>query len=185
MVSIIDQTVVSTAKQTQPVSPSLKRWFKHFCYISSSKRYFNEDDQHAIGLAVQQAEQGHVGEIQVVIEGHIPCSVAYHQNTQLRARDLFASLGVWDTAANSGVLVYLNLCERQVEIVTDRGINALAEQIVWQQICDDMVEQLKQQQYRQAVMIGVQHIGQQLQHFYAQQGVDDTNELADQPIILN
>lgn len=185
MVSIIDQTVVSTAKHIQTDNPSFKRWLKHFCYISSSRRYFNEEDQNAITNAVQHAEQGHVGEIQVVIEGHIPCSVAYYQNTQLRARDLFASLGVWDTAANSGVLLYLNLCERQVEIVTDRGIDALVEQEVWEYICDEMVALLKQQQYRQAVMTGVQQIGQQLQHFYAQQIGDDENELSNQPIILN
>ena len=53
--------------------------------MPASKRYFSKQDQHAIAQAVQQAEEGHVGEIQVVIEGHIPSHQAYHQNTRLRA----------------------------------------------------------------------------------------------------
>ncbi|MEB3767286.1 TPM domain-containing protein [Acinetobacter sp. MD2] len=183
MVNIIDQTVVTTACRVKHGQPSLKRWLKHFCYLSSSRQYFNKTDQQVIGLAVQQAEQGHAGEIQVVIEGHIPCAVAYQQNTQQRAQNLFASLGVWDTAANSGVLLYLNLCERQVEIVVDRGIDALVEQAVWQHICDSMLVLLKQQQHRQAVLCGVQQIGVLLQKFYLQQN-DDNNELSDLPVML-
>ena len=59
--------------------------------MPASKRYFTREDQNAIAQAVQQAEQGHVGEIQVVIEGHIPCQQAYSQDTCLRARQLLQS----------------------------------------------------------------------------------------------
>ncbi|MEB3753217.1 TPM domain-containing protein [Acinetobacter sp. MD2(2019)] len=184
MVNIIDQTIVATVKLTPQPQPSFKRWLKHFCYVSSSKRYFKQQDEQAIATAVQHAEQGHAGEIQVVIEGHIPCAVAYQQNTQQRAQHLFASLGVWDTAANSGVLLYLNLCERQVEIVVDRGIHALVMPEVWQQICDNMIICLKQAEYRQAVLIGVEQIGQQLQQFYLQQQKNDDDELPNSPVLL-
>jgi uncharacterized membrane protein len=82
---------------------------KHAFYFSASKRLFSKQDQLEITNAVKQAEHGHIGEIQVVIEGHIPCSQAYYQNTRRRAEQLFAELGVWDTEYNSGILLYLNL----------------------------------------------------------------------------
>ena len=127
MVTKTDTTqIITQPKLDEHVQPSLKRWFKHFLYISSTHRYFNKQDRMQIANAVQQAEKGHVGEIQVVIEGHIPCSQAYHQNTRLRAQQLFAELWVWDTELNSGVLLYLNLCERKVEIV-DRAHFALMQ----------------------------------------------------------
>jgi uncharacterized membrane protein len=36
---------------------------------------------------------------------------------------LFGKLRVWDTEHNNGVLIYLQLAERAIEIVADRGLN--------------------------------------------------------------
>src|SRR5690606_39835990 len=91
--------------------------------MPATKRFFSKQDQHAIAVAVEEAEHGHIGEIQVVIEGCLPSRSAYYQDTLSRARQLFAELGVWDTEHNSGVLLYLYPCERKVEIVCDRGSN--------------------------------------------------------------
>ena len=41
---------------------------------------------------------------------------------------VFGQLGVWDTAQNNGVLIYLLLADRVVEIVADRGIAARISQ---------------------------------------------------------
>lgn len=177
--------IVTEPKMQGSVQPSFKRWLKHFFYMPASKRYFSKQDQHAISQAVKNAEQGHVGEIQVVIEGHIPSNQAYHQNTRLRAQQLFAELGVWDTEYNSGVLLYLNLCEQAVEIVIDRGIHQATTQPVWQVICDQITIDLKSKQYRVAVEKGVNEIGKVLNLFYNQQKPDMMNELSNDPIILN
>ena len=40
-----------------------------------------------------------------------------------RALTLFGKLRVWDTEHNNGVLIYLLLAERAIEIVADRGVN--------------------------------------------------------------
>jgi uncharacterized membrane protein len=40
-----------------------------------------------------------------------------------RALALFADYGIWDTEDNCGVLVYVNLADRKVDIVADRGID--------------------------------------------------------------
>ena len=186
MVTKTDTTqIITQPKLDESVEPSLKRWLKHFFYISSAYRFFNKKDRLEIAQAVQQAEKGHVGEIQVVIEGHIPCSQAYHQNTRLRAQQLFAELGVWDTELNSGVLLYLNLCERKVEIVIDRGLKNATQTEIWNQICQRIVYQLAQKQHLEAIKNGICEIGQVLDHYFIKNQNNHENELPDEPIILN
>ena len=185
MVTKTETTEIITQPKMEEINqPSFKRWLKHFLYMPAAKRYFSKQDQHAIAQAVTEAEHGHVGEIQVVIEGCIPANQAYNQNTRIRAQQLFAELGVWDTEYNSGVLLYLNLCERKVEIVIDRGIQKATKQIIWDEICQKMIEQLSRHQYRDAVMTGVFSIGEVLNGFYANSIDDQNNELSNKPIIL-
>ena len=119
-----------------------------------------------------------------MIEGCLPSHQAYQQNTRMRARQLFAELGVWDTEYNSGVLLYLNLCERKVEIVIDRGIEKATEQAVWDEICATIIGTLARQQYREAVITGVFQIGEILNQFYEHSIPDQSNELSNEPIIL-
>ena len=176
--------ILTQPKIVEMNQPSLKRWLKHFFYLPTTKRFFNKQDQQAIAHAVEQAEQGHIGEIQVVIESHIPAHQAYVLNTRGRAHQLFAELGVWDTELNSGVLLYINLCERKVEIVIDRGIKQATEQEVWNGVCTGVIEQMKQQQYRQALLLGVFEIGKVLTGFYQHGPLDMKNELGNAPIIL-
>lgn len=177
--------IITQAKIQEHVVPSVKRWLKHFFYLPVTKRYFNKQDQHAIALAVKDAEHGHIGEIQVVIEGHLPSHQAYYQDTRLRAQQLFAELGVWDTEHNSGVLLYLNLCEQKVEIVIDRGIKKATTVEVWQQICDSIVQDLKNKKYRDGIVFGVTKIGDILNAFYCENYSDLSNEIENSPIILN
>ena len=185
MVTTTDTTEIITQPKMDIVArPSIKRWLKHFFYLPATKRFFNAQDQHAIAEAVTAAEHGHVGEIQVVIEGCLPSRLAYAIDTHTRARQLFAELGVWDTELNSGVLLYLNLCERKVEIVIDRGIKTATTQQVWDQVCAHIVQGLAQQQYRQAVMTGGKEIGEILDGVYDRQLLDTQNELGNAPIIL-
>lgn len=178
-----NSNTVYVAKRIE-TKPSLKRWFKHACSILQVKHYFNQHAQNAIADAVQQAEQGHAGEIQVVIEGHIPASEAYFSDSRQRAHQLFAELGVWDTEYNSGVMLYLNLCDRTVEIVLDRGIQRATDASKWQQICEQMLPSLKAKNYLEAVLFAIEHIRLILEDFQQEMGDKDQDELSNQPIIL-
>ncbi|WP_180074405.1 TPM domain-containing protein [Acinetobacter sp. YH12116] len=185
MVTTTDTTEIITQPKTQELSqPSLKRWFKHFFYMPATKRFFNQQDQYAIAQAVTEAEHGHIGEIQVVIEGCLPSRLAYYQDARTRARQLFAELGVWDTEYNSGVLLYLNLCERKVEIVIDRGIKHATEQQVWDEVCQSVIRNLAQQKFKEGVIEGVKQIGEVLDQYYDRKIDDLKNELGNKPIIL-
>ncbi len=186
MVTTTETTeIVTKPKLDEVVQPSFKRWLKHFLHMPASKRFFNQQDQHAIAQAVAAAEQGHVGEIQVVIEGSMPAREAYYLDTRGRAKQLFAELGVWDTELNSGILLYLNLCERKVEIVIDRGIQLATTQQVWDKVCQSIIEKMAQRQYRRALVDGVTQIGAILDQFYANKIQDKADELSNSPIMLN
>jgi uncharacterized membrane protein len=185
MVTTSDSTnIVTQPKHGQDAHRSLKRWLKHFFYFQSTKQYFSKQDQYAIATAVEQAEHGHIGEIQVVIEGSIPSQMAYRYDTKMRAQQLFAELGVWDTEYNSGVLLYLNLCDRKVEIVFDRGLKQATKQEVWEEISLNIVECLKSKLFRQGVILGVEKIGNLLDVYYGNKFADYENELKNTPIIL-
>ncbi len=185
MVTTTDSTdIVTQAKIIEQHQPSFKRWLKHVCHIPSAKRFYSKQDQHAIAQAVAEAEHGHVGEIQVVIEACLPAAIAYQYDTLARARQLFAELGTWDTEYNSGVLLYLNLCERKVEIVIDRGIRNATTQAIWDGICQNILRQLAQKKYKEGLVDGIFEIGKVLDAYYDRQIQDLDNEISNQPIIL-
>jgi uncharacterized membrane protein len=161
------------------------RWLRHFLYMPWRTRYyFNQQAKEEISKAVTQAEQGHAGEIQVIIEGHLPLQQALTGSTQQRAKQLFAEHGVWDTAHNSGVLLYINLCEHQVEILADRGIHRYVNADHWQQICNQVTALLAQEKYLDGVLIGIDLMGKTLNDYYDKAFKDVGNELGDGALFL-
>lgn len=185
MVTTTETTdIITKPKLDEIVQPSFKRWLKHLLHMPASKRFFNQQDQYAIAQAVAAAEHGHIGEIQVVIEGHMPAREAYYLDTRGRARQLFAELGVWDTEFNSGILLYLNICERHVEIVFDRGLRQATNDKIWQDICQNIIAKMQDKDYRNALTNGVTEIGMVLNTFYVDKTQDRANELSNAPIVL-
>ncbi|GAB3049987.1 TPM domain-containing protein [Acinetobacter apis] len=178
--------IITHSKYKYGQDQSLKRWFKHAFYFTQPSRFFAKSDYDLIADAVKQAEEGHIGEIQVVIEAHLPIKMAFYQNPTHRARQLFAELGVWDTEHNSGILLYINLCESRVEIVFDRGVQQHTEAERWSTICQNIIIKMQKQQYTSAIQQGVQEIGSVLKQYYSDLRIQDENinELSNQPTIL-
>jgi hypothetical protein len=140
----------------------------------------------AIGAAIELAEAGHSGEIVFVAEGSLPWSMLWRNATvRARAVALFAQLRVWDTERNNGVLVYVGLADRAVEIVADRGIAARVQAAVWHRICQDLLEQCRSRQYEAGSVQAVRAVGALLQaEFPLAPGQTRANELPDRPIAL-
>lgn len=178
--------IVTQSKYKYGHTPSFKRWLKHCFYLKQASNYFSQIDYEQITEAVKHAEKGHIGEIQIVIEAHLPFKTAYYQNTTSRAQQLFAELGVWDTELNSGILLYINLCDSRVELVFDRGIHQHTEAEKWTIICQHIVRKMKQKQYVNAVEMGVKEIGLVLNQYYTNLKVqgENLNELSNHPMIL-
>lgn len=55
--------------------------------------------------------------------------MARHIDVRQRAAEVFAVERVWDTEENSGILIYVELADRRVEILADRGIAARVPQV--------------------------------------------------------
>ena len=91
----------------------------------STRRHFTPAVRAAIERAIAECEAHHAGEIRFVVETAFDLPELWHDlPARQRAVQLFGQLGVWDTAHNNGVLIYVLMADRVVEIVADRGIAA-------------------------------------------------------------
>lgn len=148
------------------------------------RRHFNAEVMQRIGDAITQSEQQHSGQIRVVVEpGLHPKYLIGGKTPAQRARELFSSLEIWDTAQNNGVLIYLLLADRDVEIVADRGIYQPTSQETWDAICRQMELLFRRNEFEQGVKVGIDLVGRQLRQYFPADA-PGKNELPDQPIIL-
>lgn len=129
-------------------------------------------------------EKSHLGELRFVVEGALePGDVLAGTSARERAIDLFSLLRVWDTEHNSGVLVYLLLADRRVEIVADRGIHAHAGSENWDSICRRMEADFAAGRFETGALDGIRAIGELLTRHFPASG-DNPNELSDRPVVL-
>lgn len=138
----------------------------------------------AIEDAIRECETTHAGEIRFAVEAALhPLALWHKQTARARAIEVFSMLRVWDTARNNGVLVYLLLADRDVEIVADRGIHPLVGQDAWELICRDMEAAFATGDYKGGAVAGIKAIGTQLARHYPP---EDTygNEIQDSPVLL-
>ena len=150
----------------------------------SLPRLFPAEAMRRIRDVVAEGERHHAGELCVAIESrYSPFAILDGLGTRQRAEQVFSLLRVWDTRDNSGVLLYLQLAERRVELVADRGIAARVEPEQWQAICDDFAAEMRAQEPEQAVLNCLGRINALLvRHFPAEQ--DNPRELPDEPVVL-
>jgi len=148
------------------------------------RRAFGRADLAAIGSAIATSENSHRGELRFVVEGPLPVAALWRGlSPRARAVDLFATLRVWDTEENSGILIYVQLVDRRVEILADRGIAARVAQAEWDAICRTMEADFRSGEWRRGAVQAVARAGALLaQHFPA--GDSNPNELPDQPLML-
>mgnify|MGYP003337627676 FL=1 len=164
---------------------NLKRITKHLLLNQwRVNRGFPRHTLIAIEHAIKASEAAHTGEIRFVVEGALDGTPLFKgQTARERAIDVFAQLRIWDTEHNNGVLIYLLLADRHVEIVADRGIHAKVGSWGCEEICRRMETALKQGNYEDGVVSGIQAVTQHLiKHFPA--AGDDRNELPDKPVVL-
>lgn len=139
----------------------------------------------AIANAIRAAEQQHGGEIRFAVEGAFDLPELWRGLTpRARAIEVFSHLHVWDTEHNDGVLIYLLLAERDVEIVADRGIHRLVDTGEWEQVCRSMEALLRQGHYQAAALQGVAEVSTLLARHAPLQAGEKRNELPDWPVVL-
>ena len=164
---------------------NIKRIVKHLLTTRGQvKRAFPRSTLIVIENAIKASETAHVGEIRFAVEGALDGVPLFKgQSARERAIDLFSQLRVWDTRHNNGLLIYLLLADRAVEIVADRGIHEKVSSQDWIKICQQMETAFRQSSYESGVVSGIEAVTQHLvQHFPA--GGQNGNELPDKPVVL-
>jgi uncharacterized membrane protein len=162
------------------------RWIRHlFLDQFVLMRAFPLTVLAAIERAVAQQEKRHRGELRVVIEGGLPLPALIAGRTaRERAIEQFTRLRVWDTEDNAGVLIYLLLADRRVEIVADRGIHACVGATAWETISGAMQQEFAAGRFEAGMLTGLSSVSDLLaQHFPARPG-DNLNELPDAPLVV-
>jgi uncharacterized membrane protein len=147
-------------------------------------RAFPAATLNAIEQAIKASEARHAGQIRFVVEGALDGSpLLRDQSPAERAMELFGQLRVWDTEHNNGLLIYLLLADRAVEIVADRGIHARVGGDEWQKVCRQMEAAFRQSDFESGVVAGVQVVTHHLMaHFPSV--AHSANELPDKPLVL-
>ena len=147
-------------------------------------RAFPTDTLVAIDRAIKASEATHRGEIRFAVEGALHIEPLLRgQTARERAIDVFSQLRIWDTEHNNGVLIYLLLADRDVEIVADRGIDAKVGAEEWERICRKMEAAFRQGDFKAGVVGGIQEVTRHLAEHFPPIG-DDRNELPDKPVVL-
>lgn len=161
---------------------NIKRLFRHLLQPPwLARRAFSPAVMRRIEDAVTQSERLHRGELRVAVEASLDLGpLLRNQSPRARACEVFAQLGVWDTAGNSGVLLYINWADRDIEIVADRGISAQVTQDQWEAICRGMEQAFHADCFEAGVLEGIRQVTELLaRHFPAAE--DNPDELSNHP----
>jgi uncharacterized membrane protein len=142
----------------------------------------------AIEKAIARAERTHAGEIRFAIETALaPLHIINGMAPRARAVEVFAHLRVWDTEHNNGVLIYVQVADRDVEIVADRGFEGRVSPAEWAAVCRLMEEHFRAGRFEAGSIAGVDAIGSLLtRHFPPNlKAVSQShNQLPDRPTLL-
>jgi uncharacterized membrane protein len=162
-----------------------KRIMKHLSTGRAAvRRVFPLRTLDAIEQAIRSTEARHAGQIRFAVEAALELTpLLAGQTGQQRAIEVFSKLRIWDTEHNNGVLIYLLLADRDVEIVADRGIHVKLGKEVWEAICREMEAAFREGHFEAGVLAGIHAVGEHLsRHFPARSG--KANEMPDRPVVL-
>ncbi len=153
-----------------------------------TRMLFPGTTQDAIEKAITGVESTHAGEIRFAVETSLtPLHILNGLSPRARALDVFAYLRVWDTQHNNGVLIYVQLADRVVEIVADRGFEGRVSPAEWEAVCRLMEEHFRAGRFEAGSIAGVDAIGDLLgRHFPPnfRSASQSHNQLPDRPTLL-
>lgn len=135
---------------------------------------------------VAASERRHSGEVRICVEAGLPLSYLWRDApARQRAVMLFGKLRVWDTEHNNGVLIYLLLAERAIEIVADRGISSHVNAAEWTAMTQRMRTEFRESRFEDGLTQALGEVSALLvEHFPLADGERDRNELPDAPVVL-
>ncbi len=143
---------------------------------------------------VAASERRHTGEVRICVEGGLPSSylwrhlrdgISIDDIVRQRAVMMFSKLRVWDTHQNNGVLIYLLLAERAIELVADRGVNRFVPPEQWQAMVDRMRGALQGGDFKGGLKQALDEVSAVLDAHFPEPGSasNSPNQLPDAPVL--
>jgi len=100
-----------------------------------------------------------------------------------RALLFFGESGLFDTKDRTGVLIFISLREKRVELIADKGINSKVAENAWSGVVEKLIGRLKENKMVDGLVEAVTECGEMLiEHFPIEP--DDENELSDDVHVL-
>ena len=164
----------------------LARLFEHR-WVDDRKvrRSLSAEALARIEAQVAASEARHSGEIRVCIEAGLPLE-ALRGGTSARERAVavFGELGVSATEARNGVLIYLLLADRAIEIVADRGLSQRVDAAEWQRIMATMQGAFGSGEFEAGLTQAIAAVDAFLvRHFAIAPDSRNPNELPNAPVV--
>jgi uncharacterized membrane protein len=163
----------------------LQRFLRHLWMSPIIRdRKFPHATLAAIERAVRDGEQMHRGQVRFVVEAELTVAQLWHGiSARQRAIEVFSMLRVWDSEENNGVLIYVLLADRKVEIVADRGIHRHVGDERWRAICRELELHYRKDDFLAGSAVAISKISEELKFYFPANGTQN-NEQSDQPVIL-
>lgn len=148
------------------------------------RRVFPAQALDRIEQGVVEGESRHGAELRVAIEASLPLGrILGGLGARERALEVFGSLRVWDTEGNNGVLIYLLLADRAVEIVADRAAARAIPQQAWQAVTQALVAECRAGRFVEGTLAAIERLDRLLAQAFPV-GERNPDELPNRPVML-
>jgi len=142
--------------------------------MSATEEFLSVADERAIVEAIQQAETNTSGEIRVHLEG------SSNKPPLERAKEVFLSLGMHQTASRNGVLFYVCVVDHHFVILGDEGIHNLVSPNFWDETKDVVIAHFKKGNNKEGLVRGILKAGEALKQHFPYCAVTDEDELSNE-----
>lgn len=165
----------------------LSRWLRHLGTWRAHARWmFPDKALDALEAAISASEADHRCEIRLVIEAAMPLGAVWHgQTCRQRAIHLFHRLGIAHTDERTGILLYINVADHDIELIADKGVNALVAADAWDEVVAQLSQGFRDQQYLDSALAALDRLRRIAHtHLPSHPGMASVNALTDRPLML-
>ena len=198
--AILAAAVRPAAGKAYEMAAHFKTVIKHLWLdTDDAAKVFSAPVLERLASRVASSEQRHSGQIRICVEASLPlsylwrvgCECPLQQVIRERAVMMFGKLGVWDTAFNNGVLIYVQLAEHAIEIVADRGLAAHINSAQWTALVSHISEAFHVHAYEAGLNRAVEEVSLELERCFPSTATNglpangtSPNELPDTPVLF-
>ena len=101
------------------------------------------------------------------------------RTVRLQAYRAFVEEEVFATRDRTGILIFISVFEHRVEVLADKGINAVVADGVWSEVVSMIVRGIKDETLTDGLLAGIERCGQILHDHGVDIRTPDPNELPD------